>query len=213
MPKRNGRTYSEQMQRLVEEYRDSGQPWPATRRDMARWMLRNKKWDRGEDSLIEMCARDIARALREEYYTDPQGRRVRTKHAAKFAAPGTEDGQTTLWDDIRTAPRPFMDRAFKGRRNQIVGDCVQLNTDVKSYNENVCPTQPIPMLWDFTDDVLESEQTGVMGSDAERPDVSDLAEAGDAPFRILPPEPESRTAPVIPFLPTPKTGKRTPTTH
>lgn len=51
-----------------------------------------------------------------------------------------------------------MERAFKGRRNQIVGDCVQLGTDVDSYNENVCLDDPIPMLWDFTDDVTESKQ-------------------------------------------------------
>lgn len=158
MGRRSTRNYSDHMQRLVSEYRDAGEPWPATARDIARWMIRNRKWDKGERTMVELCARDVSRAMREEYHTDPQGRRVRTKHAAKFPAPGTEDGQMTLWHDIRNAPREFMDRAFKGRRNQIVGDCVQLNTDVKSYNENVTPDNPIPMLWDFTDDVLESEQ-------------------------------------------------------
>lgn len=201
MPRRTKSSYHEQMQRLVAEYRDAGQPWPATRRDMARWMLRNKKWDRVEASLVEICARDIARALRDEYYTDPQGRRVRTKHAAKFPTPGTEDGQTTLWDDIRTAPRPFMERAFKGRRNQIVGDCVQLNTDVKSYNENLCPDNPIPMLWDFTDDVLESEQTGVLSAHpADGVPESDLALEGDAPFKLAP-SPLAGESSVVPFVP------------
>lgn len=153
------RTKSEMMQAIVEEYRQSGEPWPATRRVMARWMIRNGKWKGGDDALLDICAREISRALREEFHTDPQGRRVRTKHAAKFPPSGNDDGQQTFWGDIRTEPRPFMIRAFRGRRSQIVGDCVQLNNDVKSFNENRSPDQPIPMLWDFTDDVLEAEQT------------------------------------------------------
>ena len=155
---RHKRSYSEQMQKIVSDYRDDGGTWPAPARDIARWAIHNKKWDRGESTLVDMCAHDISRAMREEYHTDPQGRRVRTKHAAKYPAPGTEDGQLTLWHDIRNAPREFMERAFRGRRNQIVGDCVQLNTDVKSYNDNGSQVDPIPMLFDFTDDVAESEQ-------------------------------------------------------
>jgi len=159
---RSKQSYADQMQRLVAEYRDAGEPWPATSKDIARWLIREGKWNRSERTMVDLCARDVSRCMREEFHTDPQGRRVRTKHAAKFPAPGTEDGQTTLWDDLRTAPREFMDRAFKGRRNQIVGDCVQLNTDVKSYNENVSPKNPILMLWDLTDDVEESEQVSTL---------------------------------------------------
>lgn len=173
-------TYKEMMQALVEEYRESGEPWPATRKTMARWMIRNGKWKGGDDALVNICARDISRALREEYYTDPQGRRVRTKHAARLPLPGTEDGQQTFWGDIRTEPREFIVRAFKGRRNQIVGDCVQLNADVKSANENRFAVDPIPMLFDFTDDVLESEQSAEMKDQEISP---------QPPVFITPPEP------------------------
>lgn len=200
MPRRSN--YKVVMQKLVEEYREAGEPWPATRMQMARWMIRKNKWDRGEESLVKLCARDIAEALREEFITDPQGRRVRVKHAAKFPAPGTEDGQTTLWDDIRTAARPFMERAFKGRRDQIVGDCVQLNTDVKSYNENKSSNNPIPVLFDFRDDVAESEESGKLKDVASAVfDESDLATEGLAPFTLQPPpktEPQHEAPPRIP---------------
>lgn len=177
------RTYSDLMQQIVSDYRDAGEKWPAASRDIARWAIRHKKWQRGESTLIDMCARDISRAMREEYHTDPQGRRVRTKHAAKFPAPGTEDGQMTLWHDIRIAPRDFMVRAFKGRRNQIVGDCGQLKIDVDSYNQNASKENPIPMLYDFTDDLVEMEQTGKL---ADGKSASDLATEGDAPFSLEP---------------------------
>jgi hypothetical protein len=50
-----------------------------------------------------------------------------------------------------------MEIAFQQRRNQIVGDCVQLKRDVDSYNENRLPPQPIQLVLDFTDDVAERE--------------------------------------------------------
>src|SRR5262245_30139898 len=122
------RRYPEFMQNLVMKYRESGEPWPASRKTMARWMIRNNLWDRCAESAVEVCARDIARAMREEFHTDDQHRRVRTKHAAKFKRT-YKDGSVeyeTLWGDIRTEPRKFMERAFAQRRKQIVGDCVQL---------------------------------------------------------------------------------------
>ena len=166
------RSYSEQMQRLVEEYRADGQPWPAPARDIALWMIRTNRWDRGDKTLVDLCARDISTAMRQEFHTDPQGRRVRTKHSANIPSGKAPNGQLALWDDMRTAPRAFMERAFKQRRHQIVGDCVQLSTDVDSYNDNSSSDDPIPMLFDFQDDVAESKFSGEINegaSDAQKP--------------------------------------------
>lgn len=186
--------YPELMQRFVAEYRASGETWPATARQIARWLIRTGRWDRSGESLVKMCARDVAEAMREEHYTDPQGRRVRTKHAAKFPA---ADGQTTLWDDIRTTERPFMERAFKGRRDQIVGDCVQLDVDVSSFNENSCPDDPIPMLFDFQDDVAEA-RSSTSGDEVGGDDVfEDPLTEKTLRVRELPlPNPETTAKPV-----------------
>lgn len=145
-------TFNEQMQDAIREYRGSGGTWPASAKTIARWMIANRKWERHGTSLVKICARDVARAMREDYYTDPQGRRVRLNHAARFPIPDS-DTQETLWGDIRTEPRPFMQRAFSNRRMQIVGDCKQLKIDVDSYNDNGPKGPPVKMLWDFTDDI------------------------------------------------------------
>jgi hypothetical protein len=92
--------------------------------------------------------------MSEEYHTDPQGRAVRTKHARRVREKGQ---QAFLWDDIRTADRTHMQMAFQQRRQQIVGDCKQLKTDVDSYNDNRSPDDPIPLCLDFSDDVAEAE--------------------------------------------------------
>ena len=96
--------------------------------------------------------------MREEYITDPQGRRVRAKHAARIE----KDGKPlALWDDIRTASREHMQTALQQRRRQVVGDCVQLKVDADSYNDNRNPEEPIPISFDFTYDVEEELYTTI----------------------------------------------------
>ena len=149
MPSFNG-----QLQRIVTQYRDEGHPWPATSRAIAAWAISNGLWHPQRTALLSQCADQISRALREEYITDPQGRRVRTKHPAKTEGDGT---QLILWDDIRTASRTHMRVAFQNRRRQIVGDCHQLKQDADSFNENRSPLDPIQMNFNFTRDLEELE--------------------------------------------------------
>lgn len=143
-------SYTEQMQKLVEEYQSQGGIWPATSHEMAVWAINHELWKPQKGEVINICAEQLARAMREEYIVDPQGRKVRAKHAARIE-------QTVLWDDIRTASREHMHIALQQRRQQIVGDCHQLKLDLDSYNENKNEGKPIKMIFDFTDDLAEIE--------------------------------------------------------
>ena len=145
-------SYTEQLQRIVTNYIKSGKTWPASTREMAAWAIRERLWEAHPSALINQCADQLARAMREEYITDPQGRRVRAKHVARRERSGE---QTALWADIRTASREHMEVAFQQRRRQIVGDCRQLKADVDSYNENRSKDNPIQMIFDFTYDIEE----------------------------------------------------------
>ncbi len=146
--------YKNQLQRIVKEYRQDGQIWPASTSDIAQWAIRTRKYDLPKQTVEKICARELAQAMREEYITDPKGRRVRAKHPAKIKRNGE---QKTLWDDIRTAPRIFMEMAFTNRRNHIIGECRQAKTDVDSYNDAHPKERPIQMVLDFTQDVEELE--------------------------------------------------------
>jgi hypothetical protein len=148
------KTYAEQMQAIVTSYIEAGQAWPASAHEIASWAIRKKEWQPQPSSVVDMCADQLARAMREEYITDAQGRRVRSKHAARVRR---NDRQTTLWADIRSADRTHMQIAFQQRRQQIVGDCAQLKRDVDSYNENRVADNPIQMVFDFTRDLTEIE--------------------------------------------------------
>jgi hypothetical protein len=147
-------TYHENLQGIVRAYQDAGERWPASSKDIAAWAINNGLWKPKPSSIISQCANHISEALRDEYITDPQGRRVRAKHVATVL----EYGETRrLWGDIRTAPRQHMQLAFQQRRQQIVGDCKQLKVDVDSYNENANPEKSIQMIFDFTRDLREFE--------------------------------------------------------
>ena len=167
-------TQSEKIQGVIALYRKSGEPWPATTVQMATWALNKGLWRAHVDSVVRLVAEEFARALREEYAVDPQGRTIRSKHAARVKQPDGE--KLYLWDDMRTAPRDFMNLAFKDRRRGIVGECRQLSTDVKSFNENWNVGEQIKLSLNFTEDVAELEAaaapvTRMPSTEPKRPSV------------------------------------------
>jgi hypothetical protein len=147
-------TYMKQMQKIVEDYRSAGEPWPASAKAIAGWAIRNKRWELPAAAIRRRCADDIAAAMREEYMTDRKGRRVRVLHPAPLL---TAVGKEMMWDDIRTAPREHMRVSFQHRRQGIVGDCRQMKTDVDSYNDAHPDAEPIQIIFNFEMDLAELE--------------------------------------------------------
>lgn len=156
-------TYKEQLQHIVAEYRETGQPWPATTHEIAMWAIETQRWSPQRSAMLRKCAEELSDAMREEYITDSQGRRVRSKHVARY---GEGPAQIPLWADIRTATREHMEIAFQQRRQQILGDCRQLKTDVDSYNDNYNKGTRLQMVFDFTDDLAEEELARMAGAAA-----------------------------------------------
>jgi hypothetical protein len=112
----------------------------------------------------DVLAGEMAHALREEYATDAYGRRYRVNHAVRVTKNGV---QYTFWAMLGYALHPHMEKAFAQRREQIVGDCDQLRTDVDAYNDMNRGKQPeIQMVLDFTDDVAERQLARRTGSRA-----------------------------------------------
>jgi hypothetical protein len=146
--------YTKQMQKIVQEYRLSDEPWPASAKTIADWAIMTGRWEMPAAAIRRRCADDVASAMREEYYTDSKNRRVRLLHPAPLFNQGE---RTVLWDDIRTASRPHMELSFQTRRQGIVGDCRQFKLDADSYNEAHVDAEPIQIVFDFTMDLAELE--------------------------------------------------------
>jgi len=147
-------TYVKQMQQIVAEYRKTKQPWPATTKEIAAWAIQNGRWGMPREAVLKKCATDIADALRETYFTDSKGRRVRTFYPATVRRQGV---LFTEWDDIRTAPRKHMQVSFQQERRIIVGMCRQLKTSLDSYNDAHKSDVPIQISFDFNMDLAERE--------------------------------------------------------
>ena len=109
------RSFNAALLDVIPAYREVGEKWPATARELALFAINNGYWEPQRSKLVSLCGRDIARAMREQKHVDPQGRTVRTMHAAK--SPRTNDDgsetQLVLWDDIREAGREHVEVAFQ----------------------------------------------------------------------------------------------------
>lgn len=145
-------TKNERLQRAFHEYEKQKGHLPSGSREASVWAVEQGLIDLPEVDPYDVLADEMSRALREEYATDRQGRRYRVNHAVRVSRRGV---QHTMWAMLETAPREHMQQAFTQRREQVVGDLVQLATDVDVYNVRNRDAEPIQLWLDFTDDVAE----------------------------------------------------------
>ena len=123
MPKSTAANYGDTLRKYADEFFAESGAESAGSGDIAMWAIQTGRWEPPHDVVFKLCREHFARAMREDYTTDSNGRPVRLKHAARVKR---GDEQLTLWADIRKAPREHMVAAFQQRRQQIVGDCCQL---------------------------------------------------------------------------------------
>ncbi|MCH7546624.1 MAG: hypothetical protein IID30_09525 [Planctomycetes bacterium] len=159
---RFNKTKAQYRQEIVAKYRAAGETWPTDSKTIASWAVRNKQWEMPRRDAINVCAKELSEAMREEYFFDPQDRRVRKKHCLRKReelADGTHK-QMVIWLDIEDDAdrRDDIEEAFQQRRTMVLTDCRHLKTDLDSYNDNGNPGLPIQMIFDFTEDLTESEQ-------------------------------------------------------
>lgn len=141
-------------QDIIRQFREAHGHLPASSLQMADWAIANRITVPQQLDYRKQLARELAQTMREEYFTDPQGRRVRAKHVAE-----------ELWVDLRDKGADA-DKlkviSFQNRRQQIVHENKQLKADVDSFNENYNRyEEPFQLILDYADDVaeLELEQT------------------------------------------------------
>jgi hypothetical protein len=147
--------YANQVKNYLDRYQEEvGGNSLIDAHEVAAWAYRNGLHKPNLKTVIDAIASDISQVFREEYRTHKNGQRYRAKHAVR-----SKQGNKTLslWADIddTRAPREHFVRSFGQRRQQIVGDCFQLKTDVDVYNAKNSSQQPIQIPLNFTYDVEE----------------------------------------------------------
>ena len=148
-------TKTELLQQIWHKYDANHEHQPSSTREAVQWAVQEKLLELPEIDPYDILAGQMSQALREEYATDEQGRRYRVNHAVRITKSGV---QYTFWAAMGYAPHDHMERAFGQRREQIIGDCVQLKTDVDAYNDMNRGKRPeIQTELNFTEDVAERQ--------------------------------------------------------
>jgi hypothetical protein len=147
---------SEKLQQAWHRYDNDHKHRPTSARQAVEWAVAEGLVELPEIDLYDVLAGEMAQALRAEIQTDDEGRRYRVNHAVRVTKGGV---QSTFWGVLGFAPHSHMEKAFGQRREQIIGDCLQLKTDVAVYNDMNRGKQPeIQLVLDFTEDVAERQQ-------------------------------------------------------
>ena len=157
-------TKQERLQQAWHHFDDRQDHLPSSARQACEWAVAAGLLQLPEIDPYDVLAEDMAQALRAEYGTDNEGRRYRINHAVRVSKAGV---QYTFWAEMGFAPHDHMEKAFAQRREQIVGDCFQLKTDVVVYNSLTAASMPkVQMVLDFADDVAEREEQRRFGNKA-----------------------------------------------
>ena len=155
-------TKNEVLQQVWHRYEAGHHHLPTSTRQVYEWAVAEGLLELPYIDALDLGAEQMAQALRTEIKTDAQGRRYRVNHAVRATKGGV---QYTFWGVLGFAAHEHMERAFAQRREQIIGDCAQLKTDVDVYNDLNRGEKPeIQMVLDFTDDVAERRQIEVFRS-------------------------------------------------
>ena len=140
----------QQRQRQLRLYREETGKTEIDMREVAQWAMSKGIKPPPQKRPIDLLAKQYADAARSEIRHDPDnGKPYRVYHAVRH------DGQLGLfgWVDIHEAPRRAMHKSAVQRREQMVGDGVQLTLDLQYWNKIHPAEMPINLTMDLSPDV------------------------------------------------------------
>lgn len=144
-------TQAQEMQSIIKRFREENGAESVDMHEVAKFAA-SMGWPLPKPrTAIDRLAEQFSSAARVEMRRDEVTGRPYRANLAVTTWNGTE--QSTLWTDIDVAPRPIAHRSFQQRREQMVGDAVQLTFDVMHWNRVNQTAEPIHMPNDLTDDV------------------------------------------------------------
>ena len=149
-------TKEERLQQVWHKYETERKHKPTSAREAVNWAISEGLLELPEVDPYDILAGQMSQALRDEYKTDSQGRRYRVNHAVRVTKSGV---QYTFWGVMGFASHEHMEKAFAQRREQIIGDNLQLKTDVDVYNDLNRGKRPaVQIVMDYTEDVAERQE-------------------------------------------------------
>jgi hypothetical protein len=150
-----------EMQFIIEAWKKSTGNTEIKMHEVAHYAITKHNWPLPAPiSAEERLAKEFSQAAAEVTRQDSKtGQAYRVYHAVKLDGAG----QGVFWVDIDEAPRKHMVKSAFARREQVVGDMLQLTLDLNHWNRVNPNEQPIVAETDITPDVAE-KLAGLDGS-------------------------------------------------
>jgi len=160
-------TQRQKMQEMIRRYKAETGETDVNLRSVASWMVQHGWRAPSPITPIDRLAKELAIAAREEMRHDEvTGQPYRANHA--MVVHHRDGAQLSFWIDIDDAAttRGKISLSLGQRREQMVGDAVQLTLDANHWNRSHPTEKAIKPEMDFTDDVewrlnAPAEQSGV----------------------------------------------------
>jgi hypothetical protein len=144
-------TKKKEMLYLIRAYREQTGQQSVDMHEIAKFAV-SKGWPLpAPKSPLDRLAEQFSAASREEIRHDEATGKPYRANLAVTTWQGSK--QMTLWTDIDEAPRHIAQKAFVQRREQMIGDGLQLTFDVMHWNRVNENDHPIEMPMDFTEDI------------------------------------------------------------
>jgi len=136
---------------MIRHYKEATGANEIDMHDVARF-AKEQGWPLPEPAdPLDLLARSFSRAARQDIRRDSEtGQPYRGYHAYKLSQ-GSD--QLVFWVDIDEASRKQMHMSATQRREQMVGDGLQLTLDIEHWNQINEEDAPIPVDLDLTDDI------------------------------------------------------------
>jgi hypothetical protein len=145
-------TKHERRQRIIRLYREQTGIEDISMKEVARFAVKMGWQLPVPQDPLDILSKQFSESAREEIRHDKKsGNPYRANHAITVRQ-GNQ--QLTLWIDIDRAPRHKMVKSLMQRREQMIGDGLQLTFDFDHWNSVNPNEEPIKIPMDFTDDIL-----------------------------------------------------------
>ncbi len=144
-----------ELQDIYQQWEDAHPGEDLDMRVVAQWANETGRWTPRPYNPVHECAKELARAAREEKYVDPQGREVHRRVSYSYT---DEQGQKRWrFTDIVNAEPEKMAMSAQHRRRASLGDIISIKNDLTSWNENNPYGATIQMSFNFDEDLAELE--------------------------------------------------------
>lgn len=144
---------TDQIQELWLQYAQEHDHEPTSARQVAEWAVAKGSLSLPVLDPMDALSSKVATAMRQQMGTH-DGRRYRKNHSFYVMKDGV---QKTLWGQLEFLSSQYRALSHNQRREQVVNDLCQLNTDVDVGNDMHPDEDQYVLDLNFTDDVAERE--------------------------------------------------------